>query len=92
MRLLLVDDHAVVRKGIKAILEDDLPGVQVIEAGNGDQALALLAEPFDAVVLDLSMPGRSGIDLLAEIKQSDLEEQKKKMAEQRSRRRVARDW
>ncbi len=69
MRLLLVDDHAVVRKGIKAILEDDLPGVQVIEAGNGDQALALLTEPFDAVVLDLSMPGRSGIDLLAEIKQ-----------------------
>jgi DNA-binding NarL/FixJ family response regulator len=70
LRVLLVDDHAVVRKGIKAILEDQVPGVQVSEAGGGDEALAILDAPatFDAVVLDLSMPGRSGIDLLAEIK------------------------
>src|SRR5262245_7558624 len=70
MRVLLVDDHAVVRRGIRSILEDHLPGVTVSEAGDGDQALALLDEdpPLDAVVLDLSMPGRSGIDLLAEIK------------------------
>jgi DNA-binding NarL/FixJ family response regulator len=68
LRVLLVDDHAVVRKGMKAILEDGLPGVAVSEAADGDQALAALAEPPDAVVLDLSMPGRSGIDLLVEIK------------------------
>jgi two-component system invasion response regulator UvrY len=68
MRVLLVDDHAVVRKGMKAILEDGLPGVAVSEAADGDQALEVLAEPPDAVVLDLSMPGRSGIDLLVEIK------------------------
>jgi two-component system, NarL family, invasion response regulator UvrY len=68
LRVLLVDDHAVVRKGMKAILEDGLPGVVVSEAADGDQALAVLAEPPDAVVLDLSMPGRSGIDLLVEIK------------------------
>ena len=67
-RVLLVDDHAVVRKGMKAILEDELSGIFVAEAGSGDQALSALAEPFDVVVLDLSMPGRSGIDLLAEIK------------------------
>jgi two-component system invasion response regulator UvrY len=70
-RILLVDDHAVVRKGMRAILEDGLAGVAIAEAAGGDEALALLAaatEPFDAVVLDLSMPGRSGIDLLAEIK------------------------
>jgi len=67
-RVLLVDDHAVVRKGMKAILEDELSAVSVAEAGSGDEALAALAEPFDVVVLDLSMPGRSGIDLLAEIK------------------------
>lgn len=68
VRILLVDDHAVVRLGIRAILEDGLPGAEVSEAGSGEQALAALEQPFDAVVLDLSMPGRSGIDLLAEIK------------------------
>jgi DNA-binding NarL/FixJ family response regulator len=68
-RVLLVDDHAVVRKGMKAILGDGLPGVVVDEAAGGDEALTVLAAAtFDVVVLDLSMPGRSGIDLLAEIK------------------------
>ena len=67
-RILLVDDHAVVRRGVRAILEDQLPGAQVAEAADGDAALLALGERFDALVLDLSMPGRSGIDLLAEIK------------------------
>jgi len=68
MRVLLVDDHALVRRGIRAILEDALGGITVEEAGDGDAALAAIEKGFDAVVLDLSMPGRSGIDLLAEIK------------------------
>src|SRR5882724_4874155 len=67
-RVLLVDDHQVVRKGIRAILEDRFAGIAISEAGGGDEALAMLAAPFDAVILDLSMPGRSGIDLLTEIK------------------------
>jgi two-component system, NarL family, invasion response regulator UvrY len=72
-RILLVDDHAVVRKGMRAILEDGLEGVTVCEADSGEAALTALAHDaapghFDAVVLDLSMPGRSGIDLLAELK------------------------
>jgi DNA-binding NarL/FixJ family response regulator len=70
MRVLLVDDHAVVRRGMRAILEDHLPGVVVGEVGDGDAALVALVDPdpYDVVVLDLTMPGRSGIDLLAEIK------------------------
>lgn len=67
IRVLVVDDHPIVRKGTKAILEDEL-GAVVDEAGDGDAALVALEQPYDAVVLDLSMPGRSGIDLLAEIK------------------------
>ncbi len=67
-RVLLVDDHDVVRKGIRAILEDRFAGIAVAEASNGDDALAATEQPFDVVVLDLSMPGRSGIDLLSEIK------------------------
>lgn len=67
-RILLVDDHVVVRRGVRAILEDHFAGITVAEAGDGDAALAAIEESFDAVVLDLSMPGRSGFDLLSEIK------------------------
>ena len=67
-RVLLVDDHDVVRKGIRAILEDRFAAIDIREASGGDEALDALSAPFDAVILDLSMPGRSGIDLLAEIK------------------------
>ncbi len=67
-RILLVDDHAVVRRGVRAILEDRVPGIDVAEAGSGEEALGKLEGQLDAIVLDLSMPGRSGFDLLAEIK------------------------
>jgi DNA-binding NarL/FixJ family response regulator len=67
-RVLLVDDHEVVRKGIRAILDDRCSPIDIAEAGSGEVALQKLEEVFDAVILDLSMPGRSGIDLLAEIK------------------------
>lgn len=70
-RVLLVDDHVVVRKGIRLILEDRFGDMEISEASNGDEALAALGdpgEPYDAIILDLSMPGRSGIDLLVEIK------------------------
>jgi DNA-binding NarL/FixJ family response regulator len=68
MRVLLVDDHAVVRSGMRTILEDHVANVAIEEAANGDAALEMLAKPFDVVVLDISMPGRSGMDLLGEIK------------------------
>jgi two-component system, NarL family, invasion response regulator UvrY len=68
MRVLLVDDHAIVRRGMRTILEDMVPGVVVEEAATGEAALAAITQAFDVVVLDLSMPGRSGLDLLAEIK------------------------
>jgi DNA-binding NarL/FixJ family response regulator len=67
-RVLLVDDHEIVRKGLRAILDDRFAGIDVAEASSGDQALGILVQPFDAVILDLSMPGRSGLDLLSEIK------------------------
>src|ERR1044071_8863542 len=67
-RVLLVDDHEIVRKGLRAILDDRFAGIEVAEASSGDQALVALAQPFDAVILDLSMPGRSGLGLLSEIK------------------------
>jgi two-component system invasion response regulator UvrY len=67
-RVLLVDDHEIVRKGLRAILDDRYAGIEIAEASTGDEGLTMLERPFDAVILDLSMPGRSGIELLAEIK------------------------
>ena len=67
-RVLLVDDHVVVRKGIRSILEDRYGAISITEAGDGDEALRALDAPLDLIVLDLGLPSRSGIDLLAEIK------------------------
>lgn len=67
-RVLLVDDHPIVRKGIRAILEDQIASIEIDEVADGEAALTSLDTPYNLVVLDLGMPGRSGIDLLAEIK------------------------
>ena len=70
LRVLVVDDHVVVREGLKRII-DDAPGMCVgAEAGNSAQALQQLQlGPWDVVVLDLDLPGRGGLDLLHEIRQ-----------------------
>lgn len=69
MRILLVDDHSILRSGLRRILEDEFPGVQAGEAGAAEEALrALKDHAWDLVVLDISLPGRSGLDLLPEIK------------------------
>jgi DNA-binding NarL/FixJ family response regulator len=71
LRVLVVDDHAVVREGLKRII-DDAPGMKVVaEAGDAAQALRLLhATTPDVVVLDLDLPGRDGMELLCDVKRS----------------------
>ena len=71
LRVLVVDDHAVVREGLKRII-DDAPGMKVCaEAGDATQALARLREgACDAMVLDLDLPGRGGIELVRDIKRN----------------------
>lgn len=68
-RVLIVDDHAVVRQGLKLILtESDLP-VSIGEAGSGQEALSMARSGnWDVVVLDISLPDRSGLDVLKQIK------------------------
>ncbi|MFI5395389.1 MAG: response regulator [Candidatus Binatia bacterium] len=69
IKVLLVDDHAVVRTGLKQILERGHEQVLVGEAGTGDEALQKVRlSHWDAVVLDISLPDRSGLDVLKQIK------------------------
>jgi len=69
MRILIADDHAVVRRGLKEILADTLPGSDFSEAGNGDEVLSCLGTHSIALlVLDINMPGRNGMDVLRDVK------------------------
>ncbi len=64
IRVILADDHAVVRKGIREYLEMDDTLTVVAEAASGDEALKLIRElKPDVAVLDIEMPGQSGIDV-----------------------------
>jgi DNA-binding NarL/FixJ family response regulator len=70
LKILVVDDHEVVRKGLTKVLADTLQPVKIDEAGNGQEAMGkVLKGEYDLVVLDLKMPGKSGLDVLKEIKQ-----------------------
>lgn len=69
MHILITDDHAVVRRGLREILADSLQGASFSEAGNADEALRVMARhPISILVLDINMPGRSGLDLLKDVK------------------------
>jgi len=69
LRVMLVDDHALVREGLRHILAAT-PGIEVVaEAGEGGEALRRAAETKpDLVVLDLSLPGISGLELTAQLR------------------------
>jgi DNA-binding NarL/FixJ family response regulator len=68
INLLIVDDHALIRRGLKLIFEET-PDIRVRdEARDSTEALHLLAHrSFDALILDISLPGRSGLDLLKQV-------------------------
>lgn len=69
IKILIADDHAIIRRGLKEILEE-APGMVVTgEATNGQEVLAKIEkQDFDVVMLDITMPGRSGLDILKDLK------------------------
>lgn len=72
MRILIADDHTVVRKGLKQILLEAFKTAHIQEVSDAEELVkeALKAQ-WDVVITDLSMPGRSGLDALHQIKQHD---------------------
>jgi DNA-binding NarL/FixJ family response regulator len=69
-RILVIDDHPLLRKGLSALINQELDLFVSAEAPDGDQALALLATgKFDMATVDISLPGADGIELVKTIKQ-----------------------
>jgi DNA-binding NarL/FixJ family response regulator len=67
--VLIADDHAIVRKGLRQLLKEQAPLLNVEEAEDGNQVLERIhAGACDVLVLDISMPGRDGLDVLPEIR------------------------
>lgn len=69
MNFLVADDHAVVRKGLVQILREEFPGAQISEATNGNEVLqAIGTQTWDVILLDISMPGRNGMETLKQLR------------------------
>lgn len=70
INVLIADDHAVVRKGIRQIISEDEEIKVLGEASNADEIIAQLYDhDWDVFVLDITMPGKNGLDVMIEIKQ-----------------------
>jgi two-component system, NarL family, invasion response regulator UvrY len=70
MRILIADDHAVVRKGLAQILLDGFPGAKIEEVENSEALIkAAIKGTWDVIISDLTMPGRSGLDALRQLKE-----------------------
>jgi DNA-binding NarL/FixJ family response regulator len=69
MNVLIADDHANVRRGLREIMVDAFSGSQFSEAADGDQVLTqLIKSNHDLLLLDINMPGRNGLEVLKDVK------------------------
>ena len=69
IRVLIVDDHAILRRGLRALLSDTFPKAEFGEAADAEQALEQVGKKqWDVALLDIGLPGKSGLDLLKELK------------------------
>jgi DNA-binding NarL/FixJ family response regulator len=71
MKILLIDDHALIREALRGVVKELKDGAVIIEASNGQQALRLVDEQPDLglILLDLNLPDRNGFDVLAELRE-----------------------
>ena len=70
LRILIADDHAVVRKGLRQILTEEFLAAHIVEVADADDLFnRVLKDEWDIVITDISMPGRSGLEVLQQIRQ-----------------------
>lgn len=68
MKILIIDDHAVIHQGLRRMLDDEFPGSLFGDARHAQQALDLLEQGgWEVAILDIGLPGRGGLDLLKQI-------------------------
>lgn len=71
IRVVVADDHSVVRRGVRQILREEFDAVEVGEAGDSRELEGLLRQgPWDLLILDITLPGKTGLEVLQEIKRS----------------------
>lgn len=71
IKVLITDDHPVVRRGIRQILEDDDRIGLINEASDGKELInRMIDQKYDVILLDISLPGRSGLDMISQIKKT----------------------
>lgn len=69
MNVLIADDHAIVRKGLIQLLREEFPSVKITEANNSAEvAEKINVAIWDIILLDISMPGRNGVDILKQLR------------------------
>ncbi len=69
MRILIADDHAILRRGLRQILADEFPEARFGEASSTQETLECISrEPWDLLVLDIFMPGRGGLEILYDVR------------------------
>lgn len=70
LKILIADDHAIVRKGLKQLLLEEYPSATIGEVGDTESLIKqVISNGWDIVICDMNMPGRSGLDALIHIKQ-----------------------
>lgn len=70
VRILIADDHAIVRKGIKHLLLEQYPTAIIVETSDAEDLISkVMEQEWDVVISDMSMPGRSGLEALEQIRE-----------------------